>query len=107
MHWIPATESLKYRIAEATVDAYGDSEQAIGFFTMFEEYLVLPFETQVLGFSVTVEGIDMTDDDQIVAVCVRGQSRQKIRILELPMPDPPPAGWKWVEAYRRWARWMA
>jgi hypothetical protein len=102
-----STAELDALIAEATVDAYGESEQATGFYTMFEEYLALPFKTQLLGIPVTVEGIDMTDDEQIVAVCVRGRSRQKIRILELPMPDPPPAGWTWVEAYRRWARWMS
>jgi hypothetical protein len=25
-------------------------------------------------------------------------------ILELPLPDPPPGGWHWIEAYRRLAR---
>jgi hypothetical protein len=24
--------------------------------------------------------------------------------LELPLRDPPPTGWEWIEAYRRWAR---
>lgn len=23
--------------------------------------------------------------------------------LELPVPDPMPAGWEWIEAFRRWA----
>ena len=91
-------------IAEATVDAYDESEQTTGFFTMFEEYLVLPFKTEVLGVEVTVETIDITDDLQIVAVCGRGKSRQRIAITELPLPDQRPKGWEWIDAYRRWAR---
>ena len=91
-------------IEEATVDAYDESEQKTGFFTMLENHLAVPFSTNVLGMAVTVEAIDLTDDEEIMAVCVRGQSRQPIRILELPLPDPPPDGAEWIEAYRRWAR---
>ena len=36
-------------IEQATVDAYNESEQATGFFTMIEENLALPFVTQMLG----------------------------------------------------------
>lgn len=91
-------------IEEATVDAYDESEQKAGFFTMLENHLAVPFATEVLGMTVTVETIDMTDDEEIVAVCVRGKSRQPIRILELPLPEPPPEGAEWIDAYRRWAR---
>jgi hypothetical protein len=45
----------------------------------------------------------MTDDEQIVAICRRGRTRQSIPILELPLPDPRPAGAEWIEAYRSWA----
>jgi len=31
--------------------------------------------------------------------------RQEIPVLDLPLPDPPPAGWEWIAAYRQWARW--
>lgn len=89
---------------EATVDAYDESEQKAGFVTMLENHLAVPFSTEVLGITVTVETIDMTDDEEIVAVCVRGKSRQHIRILELPLPEPPPEGAEWIDAYRRWAR---
>jgi hypothetical protein len=36
-------------VEEALVDAYGDSEQATAFYTMLENDLALPFETQILG----------------------------------------------------------
>jgi hypothetical protein len=71
---------------------------------MLENHLAVPFSTEVLGMTVTVETIAMTDDEEIVAVCVRGKSRQRIRILELPLPEPPPEGAEWIDAYRRWAR---
>ncbi len=95
---------LNALIEEATVDAHDESEQRAGFFTMLENHLAVPFSTEVLGMTVTVETIDMTDDEAIVAVCVRAKSRQPIRILELPLPEPPPEGAEWIDAYRRWAR---
>jgi calcium binding protein len=90
-------------IEEATVDAYGESEQRVGFYTMMEENLALPFRTEVLGVEVTVKRIDMNDADEIVAICLRGRTRQTIPILDLPLPSPPPAGAEWIEAYRRWS----
>ena len=56
-------------VEEALVDAFGESEQVSGFYTMMENDLRLPFETEVLGVTVIVEAIDITDDDQLVAVC--------------------------------------
>ncbi len=40
---------LDEMIEEATVDAYGESEQIVGFLTMLEEHLQLPFKTDLLG----------------------------------------------------------
>ena len=47
-------------VEEALVDAYGESEQATGFYTMIENDLCLPFETEMLGVTVSVESIDIT-----------------------------------------------
>lgn len=91
-------------IAEATVDAYNESEQRTGFLTMLEEHLDMPFEATILGVSVIVERVDVTDDDQIVAICRRGRLQQAVPILELPLPTPRPAGTEWIDAYRRWSR---
>lgn len=95
---------LERLIEEATVDAYNDSEQRVGFLTMIEENLDLPFMTCILGAEVRVERIDMISADEIVAVCRRGRTRQTIPILELPLPKPAPKGAEWIEAYRRWSR---
>jgi len=94
---------LKELIEQAIVDAYCEEEQVGGFFTMIEQYLALPFRVKVLGV-VDVENVDMTLDGQIVAICRRGKTRQKIPILDLPLPTPAPAGVEWIVAYRHWRR---
>lgn len=94
--------ALEAMIEEATVDAYGDDEQLTGLFTMVEEHLAVPFTTTVLGVEVTVRKIDLAADT-IVAVCVRGRHRQRIDVLDLPLPTPPPDGAEWIDAYRYWA----
>lgn len=99
-----STSDLDRLIEEAIVDAYGESEQTVGFFTMLEDHLAVPFPTNVLETDVIVERIHLTDDERIVAVCRRGRSRQRIGILDLPIPNPSPAGAEWIEAYRRWSR---
>lgn len=86
------------------MDCYNESEQVSGLYTMIEEYLAVPFQTSVLGVEVTVEMVDLTDAEEIVAVCRREGVGQRIAILDLPLPDPSPDGWEWIEAYRYWAR---
>ena len=93
-------------IAEATVDCYNDSECVTGFHTMLENNLVVPFHTVVLGVDVAVTGVDLGEDDQITAVCTRGKAKQRIPILDLPLPAPPPEGVEWIDAYRHWLRGM-
>ena len=100
----PSRARLEQLVEEATVDCYDESEQCTGLFTMIEEYLDIPFVTTVLGVAVTVTTVDITDDDRIVAICRRGRDLLRIALLDLPMPDPRPVGWEWVEAYRHWAR---
>lgn len=88
--------------AEATVDCYNDSECVTGFYTKLEDHLAVPFATRVLGVEVTVTEVELSDDEQIMAVCGRGRSRQRIPILDLPVPTSLPAGAEWIEAYRAW-----
>jgi hypothetical protein len=95
---------LKELIEQAIVDAYGEEEQVGGFFTMIEEHLALPFPVKILGVDADVEKVDMTLDGQIVAICRRGKTRQKIPILDLPLPTPAPPGVEWIVAYRHWRR---
>lgn len=91
-------------IEEATVDAYDESEQRRGFFTVLADNLALPFKTEDLGVEVSVARIDLTEDEEIVAICTPGRARPAIAILDLPLPEAAPKGAEWIAAYRRGAR---
>lgn len=95
---------LDAMIEEATVDCYNEAEQVTGLLTVIEEHLTMPFETRILGAEVEVQRMDLTDDDQIVAICSRGEHSQTIALADLPLPTPLPDGAEWIEAYRRWLR---
>jgi len=73
---------LEAMIEEAIVDAYTESEQAGSFHVMIERELELPFETTVLGVTVSVKRVDITEANDVMAVCYRGRDRQAIPILE-------------------------
>ena len=85
-------------VAEATVDAYDESEQTdLAGFTMFENYLELPFETEVLGVRVEVDAIEQREGGQLVAVCRRGKKKVSFGLVDLPLPSPRPEGADWIE----------
>jgi len=73
-------------IDQATVDCYNDHEQITGLFTMIDEHLAVPFDTEVLGVTVTVTKVDLTIDHETVAICRRETNKQTIPILDLPLP---------------------
>jgi hypothetical protein len=73
-------------IEEATVDAYNDHEQITGLFTMLDEHLAVPFDTELLGIIVTVKKLDLTVEHEIVAICHRNGDKQAIRSLTCRFP---------------------
>ncbi|GAA1021629.1 hypothetical protein Aple_072310 [Acrocarpospora pleiomorpha] len=99
----PLDAHLDELIAQAIVDAYDEHEQLSGFHVMIEDNLAVPFETTVLDIPVTVKKIEHQLGTGIAAICHRGRHRQAIGILDLPLPEPRPAGAEWIDAYRRWA----
>jgi hypothetical protein len=72
--------ALDALVAEATVDCYNDSECVTGFYTMLDDHLAVPFQTEVLGVEVTVTGTELTDDGALHS-----------RTLAAADPDPGPA----------------
>jgi len=97
----PSDRQLDELIEEATIDAYDEEEQATGFYTMIDDNLALPFRTRMLGIEVSVVAVEM-DDDGIKAVCESAGKQQRVGLLDLPLPSPPPSGAEWIAAYRRW-----
>ena len=93
---------LDQLVEEATMDCYDESEQVFGLYTMLEDNLVLPFETTLLGATLSVERIDLTDREVIVAFCKRGIDVRKLRLIDVPLTSPPPEGAEWIAAYRHW-----
>jgi hypothetical protein len=71
---------------------------------MIEEHLMLPFSVSIMGVEAVVEKVDRSRDGRIVAVCRRDGVRQRIEILDLPLPKPTPAGAEWIAAYSHWRR---
>ncbi len=102
--WPPSPSRLDALIEEATVDAYGDAEQATAFLTMLEEHLALPCEASVLGEVVVVEKIDIGHAGELIAICRRRGTHHKVGLSELELTAPRPLGAEWVAAYRRWYR---
>ena len=95
---------LDAMIDEALVDFYTDSEKVVAMTTTIQNHLDLPFTTTVVGLTVNVVAIDLTRAGEIVAVCTANGKRQRIPLLDLPLPDPPPSGAQWLRALRRFAR---
>lgn len=93
--------ALAGMVEEATADADDPADAVMGFYTTIEERLDIPFQTCVLGVQVTVSSIDLSGG-QVVAICTRGQWQQSIPIIDLPLPEPPPSGAEWIDAYRFW-----
>jgi len=81
-----------------------DAEQATGLGSMVEENVAFPFRTRLPGSTVTVEGVDLVGEREIVAIGARGGKRQRVRLADRPLRTPPPAGAEWIAAYSKWAR---
>lgn len=77
---------LKGLIADATLDCYGESEEATGFLTALDENLSVPFKATILGIEVIVEKLDMDSRDNIVAVCRTNHGKQAVRLVDLSLP---------------------
>jgi hypothetical protein len=89
-------------VGEAIVDCYDREEQLAAFYTMIQDNLATPFQTQVLGLDVTVQDVDLRDDAGVIAICARDAFRQAVPILDLRLPVPRPEGAEWIDAYRHW-----
>ena len=93
---------LEDLIHRAVLDADDEEEQQMGFYQALEDHLRFPFKTALGGVPVVVKGLDVGEDDEILAVCLRDGEKIGVPLLDLPMPKPPPKGAEWIEAFRLW-----
>jgi hypothetical protein len=94
--------NLDALIAEAIADCHDIEEATLGFFSVLEEKLGLPFTTQITGATVKVVSIEQNNAGEIVAVCERDGKHQRLSLLDLPLPSLLPTGAEWIAAYRCW-----
>jgi Calcium binding len=95
----PVPGDIAEMIHEAAVDFYGDDEQLMGFYSMLEDNIKVPFTTELPGLQVTVSGVRQ-QPGHIVATCVCGKHRKAIDVLDLPLPSPVPEDAEWIVDYR-------
>jgi hypothetical protein len=74
----------------------------MGLHEVIADTLMMPFATSVLGVDVTAESADSGEGNGILAIWARGGIRQAIGAVDLPLPEPPPAGAEWIDAHRYW-----
>lgn len=96
-------EKLDELIEEATVDAYDEYEQRVGFLTMIQDNVSMPFPAMIYGDPVTIVAID-GDDRVIKATIKKNGKRYPVDILDLEMDEAKVKGIEWVAAYRKWER---
>lgn len=94
---------LERMVDEATVDCYGEAEEAACLLDALEVHVRLPFSTTILNVAVSVVRFELTDRDDIVALCTRDGAHQTVPLVDLPLPSPLPQGAEWIDAYRLWA----
>lgn len=94
---LPNLDSL---IEEATVDCYDEQECRIGFLTMLQDNLLIPFEANLNGETVRVIRVD-GDDRVIKAFIKKDRVTYPVDILDLKI-EQDVSGFEWVVAYRKW-----
>ena len=101
-----SSDELDELIDRATIDAYDESEQVIGFECMFTEDLTYPIAATVIGVDVDVEAVRQTDDRRgLIAVVRRGNEQHEIALEDVSFATDAVHADQLHAAYRRW--WKA
>lgn len=64
----------------ATVDAYGEEEQAVGWLTCIQVMFDKFEHVSVLGQEMDLEGFDLANERAVVATCRQGKKKTKIAL---------------------------
>ena len=96
-------ERLRALIEEATVDAYGEDEQHMGFMTMIQEEVACPFRAKVIGEDVEVIELEEPGSGRGLNAVVKHKGKTfRVGIDSLEWVEPRPGGFEWIEAFFAW-----
>lgn len=93
-------KNLDDLIEEATIDCYDDQESRVGFLTMIQDNLVVPFSAILRGKTVTITEID--GDDRVIKAFIKGGDKIfSVDVLDLAI-NRNVKGSEWIAAYKKW-----
>lgn len=101
-------DAVREAFAEATVDAYGDSEQHTSLYYTLKDQLAFPFPARVLGETVSVVGIEWPETDEfgIDLICERNGEQHRVEARSVELLKPLPDGHLFLAAYLNWKRFV-
>lgn len=73
-------------IEVATVDAYDEEEQAVGWLTCIQEMFDKFENVNVLGQKVDLEGFDLANERAVVVICGEGKNKTRIALESVTFP---------------------
>ncbi len=91
-------------LEDATVDAYGESEEHSGLLTLIEDELQFPFRARILGEEVSIVGMEWPDDDSfgLNLICETGRKKYLVEARSFKLIAPFPKGHLYLAAYLEW-----
>lgn len=90
-------------IALATLDAYGEYEEAAGWQACLESIFSGTREIKVLGDMATLEGFDLVNELSVVAVCRRRNRTAKVAPESIEFPTMTKIQQLWLQAWKEWS----
>jgi len=94
-------KTIEECVEEATMDTYGDWEQASGWLTCIEEIFGNVREVKVMGETVNLKGFDL-DGTSVVAVCKKGKMKIRTTLDSIEIIKPTRAQKLWLKAWIKW-----
>lgn len=87
----------------ATVDAYGEEEQASAWLACIEEKFGKFKTVLVLGEEVKLKKFDLSNSSAVVAVCEKAKKSVKIAFESLDFPNLSSKEKLWQKAWKEWS----
>lgn len=90
-------------IEVATMDTYGEEEQASGWLACIEEMFGKFKTALVLGEEVILKKFDLSNASAIIAICLKGKISAKIALESLDFPNLSDKQKLWLNAWKEWS----